>query len=66
MVLHFVGEAVKALGSPQINNLWGEQSTSEYLLLKRSFGTYMRIVSATVSAPREFAQPSPLSEHRTP
>ena len=36
-------------GSPRIYNPWGERSTSEYLLLKRSFGTYTRIVSATGS-----------------
>lgn len=35
--------------SPQIVNLRGERSTPEYLLLKRSFGTYTRIVSATGS-----------------
>ena len=43
------------LGSPQISNLWGERSTSEYLLLKRCFDTYTRIVPATGS--RHFQSP---------
>ena len=37
------------IGVPGNFNSWGERSTSEYLLLKRSFGTYTRIVSATGS-----------------
>lgn len=38
-----------SIGAPTDLNSWGERSTSEYLLLKRSFGTYTRIVSATGS-----------------
>ena len=33
-------------GAPANFNLWGERRTSEYLLLKRGFGTCMRIVTA--------------------
>ena len=35
------------MGSPGIFNPWGERSCSEYLLLKRSFGTYTRSMPAT-------------------
>ena len=34
------------MGSPNNFNFWGERSCSEYLLLKRSFGTYTRSMPA--------------------
>jgi hypothetical protein len=37
------------IGVPANFNLWGERSTSKYLLLKRGFSTYTRIVPARES-----------------
>ena len=36
--------------APENFNFWGERSCSEYLLLKRSFGTYTRSLPATEEA----------------
>ena len=51
------------MGPPRIFNPWGERSSPEYLLLKRSFGTYTRGVPAKKSTRGTKSNPLALLSH---